>query len=60
MSKIKKEYNVDLVKYNKSYIKNLINLDLATFYNGKLQLLKKGMLIADEICRDLFYIEKND
>jgi len=60
LSMIKKKYNVDLMKYNKSYIQNLINLDLATFYNGKLQLQKKGMLIADEICRDLFYIEKND
>ena len=57
---IKKKYNVDILMYNKSYIQDLINLDLATFYNGKLQLRKKGMLIADKICSDLFFIDKND
>jgi len=57
---IKKKYDVDILKYNKSYIQDLINLDLATFYNGKLQLRKKGMLIADKICSDLFFIDKND
>jgi oxygen-independent coproporphyrinogen-3 oxidase len=57
---IKKKYDVDILKYNKSYIQDLINLNLATFYNGKLQLMKKGMLIADKICSDLFFIDKND
>jgi len=57
---IKKRYGVDIEKYNKSYIQNLVFLDLATFNNGKLQLRKKGMLIADKICSDLFFIDKND
>ena len=57
---IRKKYGVDIEMYNKNYIQNLITLDLATFNNGKLQLLKKGMLIADKICSDLFFIDKND
>jgi oxygen-independent coproporphyrinogen-3 oxidase len=56
---IKKKYGVDIERYNKSYIQNLVYHDLATFYNGKLQLLKKGMLIADKICSDLFFSDKN-
>ena len=57
---IKKRFGVDLEKYNKSYIKDLIRLDLATFNNGKIQLSKKGILIADKICSDLFFIDEND
>lgn len=53
---IKRKYGIDIEAYNKSYIQNLIFLDLATFNNGKLQLKKKGMLIADKICSDLFFI----
>ena len=56
----KKTYGIDIEAYNKSYIQNLVFLDLATFNNGKLQLKKKGMLIADKICSDLFFIGKND
>ena len=57
---IKKRYGVDLEMYNKSYIKDLIRLNLATFNNGKIQLSKKGILIADKICSDLFFIDEND
>ena len=57
LSVIKNKYQTDIWKYNKSYIQNLVNLNLATFYNGKLQLQKKGMLMADKICSDLFLIE---
>ena len=57
---IKKRFGVDFEKYNKSYIKDLIRLDLATFNNGKIQLSKKGILIADKICSDLFFIDEND
>jgi oxygen-independent coproporphyrinogen-3 oxidase len=57
---IKTKYGIDIETYNKSYIQNLVFLDLATFNNGKLQLKKKGMLIADKICSDLFFIGKND
>jgi oxygen-independent coproporphyrinogen-3 oxidase len=57
---IKRKYGIDIEMYNKSYIQNLISLNLATFNNGKLQLKKKGMLIADKICSDLFFIDKND
>jgi oxygen-independent coproporphyrinogen-3 oxidase len=60
LNSIKNNFGVDIERYNKSYIKNLINHDLATFYNGKLQLRKKGMLIADKICSDIFYIDKID
>jgi oxygen-independent coproporphyrinogen-3 oxidase len=57
---IKKRFGVDLEWYNKSYIQNLIKLDLATFNDGKIQLSKKGTLIADKICSDLFFIDEND
>jgi oxygen-independent coproporphyrinogen-3 oxidase len=57
---IKKRFKVDLERYNKSYIQDLIKHDLATFNNGKIQLSKKGMLIADKICGDLFFIDEND
>jgi oxygen-independent coproporphyrinogen-3 oxidase len=57
---IKKRFGVDLERYNKSYIQDLIRLDLATFNNGKIQLSKKGILIADKICGDLFFIDEND
>ncbi len=57
---IKKRFGVDLEGYNKNYIQDLIKLDLATFNNGKIQLSKKGILIADKICSDLFYIDEND
>jgi oxygen-independent coproporphyrinogen-3 oxidase len=57
---IKRKYGIDIETYNKNYIQNLVFLDLATFNNGKLQLTKKGMLIADKICSDLFFIGKND
>lgn len=56
---IKKRFGVDLERYNKSYIQDLIKLDLATFNNGKMQLTKKGILIADKICSDLFFIDEN-
>jgi len=57
---IKKRFGVDLEMYNKSYIQDLIMLDLATFNNGIIQLTKKGILIADKICSDLFFIDEND
>jgi len=57
---IEKRFGVDLEKYNKSYINDLVRLDLATFNNGKIQLNKKGILIADKICSDLFFIDEND
>jgi oxygen-independent coproporphyrinogen-3 oxidase len=57
---IREKYDVDIEKYAKNYIQNLIILDLATFNDGILQLKKKGMLIADKICSDLFFIDKND
>ena len=60
LNSIKKRFGVDLEKYNKSYIKDLIRLNLATFNNGKIQLSKKGILIADKICSDLFFIDEND
>lgn len=60
LNMILEKYKIDLAEYNKNYIQDLISLDLATFNNGKLQLKKKGMLIADKICIDLFYIEQKD
>jgi oxygen-independent coproporphyrinogen-3 oxidase len=60
LNSIKIKYGVDLATYYKSYIRDLIYLDLATFNNGILQLKKKGMLIADKICSELFLIDKND
>ena len=57
---IKKRFGVDLARYNKNYIQDLIKLDLATFNDGKIQLSKKGILIADKICSDLFFIDEND
>ena len=57
---IKKRFGVDLERYNKSYIQDLIKLDLATFNDGIMQLTKKGILIADKICSDLFFIDEND
>ena len=57
---IEKRFGVDLEKYNKSYINDLVRLNLATFNNGKIQLNKKGILIADKICSDLFFIDEND
>ena len=57
---IKKRFGVDLEGYNKNYIQDLIKLDLATFNNGKIQLSKKGILIADKICSDLIFIDEND
>ncbi len=57
---IKKSFGVDLQRYNKNYIQDLIKLDLATFNNGIIQLSKKGILIADKICSDLFFIDEND
>ena len=56
---IKKRFGVDLERYNKSYIQDLIKLDLATFNDGIMQLTKKGILIADKICSDLFFIDEN-
>jgi oxygen-independent coproporphyrinogen-3 oxidase len=57
---IKKRFGVDLERYNKSYIQDLIKLNLATFNGGIMQLTKKGILIADKICSDLFFIDEND
>jgi oxygen-independent coproporphyrinogen-3 oxidase len=57
---IKKRFGVDLARYNKNYIQDLIKLDLATFNDGKIQLSKKGILIADKIFSDLFFIDEND
>lgn len=54
---IEKTYGIDFLGYNKNYIMNLVNLDLATFNNGKLQLTNKGLCIADKICSDLFLID---
>ena len=58
LNRLKKEHNIDLAKIHKEYIEKLIELNLATFFNGKLQLLKNGMLIADKISVDFFIIDK--
>ncbi len=57
-NRLKKDYKIDLYGIHKKYIKKLIEHDLATFFNGKLQLNKNGMLIADKISSDLFIINK--
>ena len=60
LSLIRNRFGVDLESYYKSYIQDLVKLNLATFNDGKIQLSKKGMLIADKISSDLFFIDKND
>lgn len=60
LSLIRNRFGVDLESYYKSYIQDLVKLNLATFNDGKIQLSEKGMLIADKISSDLFFIDKND
>lgn len=57
-NRLKKMYKIDLFKIHKKYVEKLIEHDLATFFNGKLQLSKNGMLIADKISADFFIINK--
>lgn len=57
-NRLKKDYKIDLVEIHIKYIEKLIEHDLATFFNGKLQLNRNGLIIADKISSDLFIINK--
>lgn len=51
---IEKEFNVNVIDMRKEYIRRLIENGYAALDLGILQLTKKGMLIADSICEELF------
>lgn len=54
LSKIYKDYKIDLYEINKDYINDLITQEYINFINNILYLTTKGKLIADKIASDLF------
>lgn len=58
LTKLKQEFNVDLLQQNSAYIQQLIERDQATLANSVLILTRKGKLLADKIASDLFVEKK--
>ncbi|MBX2955683.1 MAG: radical SAM family heme chaperone HemW [Cyclobacteriaceae bacterium] len=58
LTKLKQEFNVDLLQQNSAYIQQLIERDQAILANGVLILTRKGKLLADKLASDLFVEKK--
>jgi oxygen-independent coproporphyrinogen III oxidase len=54
LSKLRKNFQYDLLEMHQAYIKNLIENRLATIQDEMLTLTKSGRLLADKIAADLF------
>lgn len=57
LSDVKSRWDVDIMKENGSFIKDLIDQKLAVIEDDKMKLLPNGFLIADEISLRLFFPE---
>lgn len=57
LTKLKQEFNLDLLQQNSLYIQQLLERDLAVLNHTVLTLTRKGKLLADKIASDLF-VEK--
>lgn len=52
--KLKEDFNIDLLSLHRGYVQRLIDEHLAELKEMHLVLTKKGKMIADKICSDLF------
>lgn len=56
LSKLKSEFEFDLLEKAPDYLNNLLTKNLALLENNMLSLTKKGKLLADKIASDLFIL----
>lgn len=57
-SRLKQDFNMDLLEQNSAYIQQLVERDLALLTKSVLTLTRKGKLLADKIASDLFVEKK--
>lgn len=57
-SRLKQDFNMDLLEQNSAYIQQLVERDLALLTISVLTLTRKGKLLADKIASDLFVEKK--
>lgn len=58
LSRIKNDFNYDILTERSSYLKSLMDKNLGAFDGAVLKLTKAGKLLADRISSDLFLLKK--